>query len=366
MLRATALLTCLIASGVLSMPAEAQRTRTSEAPRARAFRMLSPDVDSDRAVLGVTTSSSNERDTLGLLITSITPGSPAEAAGLEEGNRIATINGVDLALAPADAGEPDMRGLVTRRLSREMGKVEAGDEVKLRVWADGRYNEVTVRPVAADELPGRERLTREEREEARANRAVVGLNLSASATVRDSLGVLIVRVVPGGPAEAAGLLEGNRVAAVNGVDLRVAAADAGDRYMSSARVNRFTREVGKLEAGDAVELRVWSDGAFRDITMTTARSEDVYEDGGWRFFTGEGGGDFMIAPVPPVPPIPPLAPLMDGVRILRHGHMGDVQEAVVRARAASDALGAAQAIMIEPAVQAALEAVRIREHVIVQ
>src|SRR5687767_9862737 len=66
--------------------------------------------DEDRAVLGISTSSGGERDTLGLLITGITPGGPAEQAGLEEGNRIAAINGVRLTLSSADAGEPDMSG----------------------------------------------------------------------------------------------------------------------------------------------------------------------------------------------------------------------------------------------------------------
>lgn len=85
------------------------------APRARTFAFTRSD-DGDRAMLGVATSSSGKRDTLGLLIRSVTPGSPADKAGLEEGNRIASINGVSLRLSREDAGEPDMSGAMTNRL----------------------------------------------------------------------------------------------------------------------------------------------------------------------------------------------------------------------------------------------------------
>ena len=77
-------------------------------------------------MLGVSTGSSGKRDTLGLLIESVTPGSPAEKAGLEEGNRIASINGVSLKLSREDAGESDMSGTMTNRLVREMRKIEGG------------------------------------------------------------------------------------------------------------------------------------------------------------------------------------------------------------------------------------------------
>jgi len=130
------------------------------------IRSYSRDGDDTRAVLGVSTSSSSgKRDTLGVLITAITAGGPAEKAGLEEGNRIAAINGVNLRLAPADAGEPDMRGMATRRLTRELSKVKPGDQVELRVYANGGFKTVRVATVAAEELASarRVRLTRASR-----------------------------------------------------------------------------------------------------------------------------------------------------------------------------------------------------------
>ena len=87
--------------------------------------------DRDRAAIGVTTSSGGMRDTLGLLVQSVTAGSPADKAGIEEGNRLISVNGVSLRLSAADAGEGDMDGIANRRLIRELEKVKAGDEVEL-------------------------------------------------------------------------------------------------------------------------------------------------------------------------------------------------------------------------------------------
>lgn len=295
----------------IALPADAQRTSVERrAPRvAFGFGM-----DSDRAMLGISTSSSGERDTLGLLITSIVPDGPADKAGLEEGNRIAKINDVDLTLAAADAGERDMRGMVSRRLTRELSKLEAGAEVELRVWADGRYRNVKVKTVAADEMPGRRRRSAEDRQD----RAVLGVNVSASGTVRDTLGILIVRVAPNSPAERAGLVEGNRIAAIGNVDLRVARGEAEDGEMSAAKVNRFTREMASRSAGDEVELRVWADGQFRTMRVKAGKASDVYEEGSWSFITSDGAG-VLHMPAPPIPPMPPrvdrLAPFME-----RHWH----------------------------------------------
>ena len=74
------------------------------------------------------------------------------------------------------------------------------------------------------------------------HRAALGVSTTATGTLRDTLGVMITSITSGGPAEKAGLEEGNRIAAINGVDLRVAREDAGDDYMANARVQRLTRE----------------------------------------------------------------------------------------------------------------------------
>lgn len=136
-------------------PIAGAQSSGQSAPRVRTYTLTRGD-DSDRAMLGVSTGSSGRRDTLGLFIESVTDGSPADKAGLEEGNRIASINGVNLKVAREDAGEPDMSGAMTNRLMREMRKIKAGDEVTLQVWSDGHYKTVKVKTVAAKELEGKD------------------------------------------------------------------------------------------------------------------------------------------------------------------------------------------------------------------
>src|SRR5688500_9036611 len=93
-------------------------------------------LDGNRLVLGISTTSGGARDTLGLLVSSVTSGGPAEKAGIEEGNRLVAINGVALRLNAADAADPEMAGVLGRRFQRELEKMEPGEAVTLRVYAN--------------------------------------------------------------------------------------------------------------------------------------------------------------------------------------------------------------------------------------
>src|SRR5471030_1233670 len=175
----------LLFLAVTAPTAEARQTVTA-APRARIVMSDRNNDDRDRAMLGVTTGSSVKRDTLGLLIEEVTPGSPAEKAGLEEGNRIASINGVSLKLSREDAGESDMSGTMTNRLVREMRKLKAGDDVSLDVWNGRSYKSVKVKTVAANDLEP-ESVTWQNAED----RPALGVSLSSSGSKRDTLGVFV-------------------------------------------------------------------------------------------------------------------------------------------------------------------------------
>jgi serine protease Do len=241
--------------------------------------------DPDRPMIGVSTRTSGKRDTLGLLVESVTRDGPAEKAGIEEGDRLVSVNSVNLRLSAADAGEADMDGVANRRLIRELEKQKAGDEVELRVYRDGNTRTVRVKTVTADELNDQTFTTSTSSIRRRADRAVLGISLGGNGSRRDTLGVLVIGVADDGPAAKAGIDEGDRITSVNGVDLRVATEDAGDWQASNARINRLNREMEKVKAGDNVELRVYSGGQTKTIRVEAAKASDVE---GEAFFFNRG------------------------------------------------------------------------------
>ena len=245
--------------------AGAQVIATPRAPIAAAHA-LPFAIETPRAVIGVSTSvSTGSRDTLGLLVSAVTRGGPAEKAGIEEGNRIAAINGVNLRLATSDLGDPDMERLMSRRLIRELDKVKPGDEVDLRVYAAGQTKSVKIRTVDPDSLYySNTRQVFRDLED----RATLGLGYGTTGSKRDTLGIFVMNVDDEGPAAKAGVEEGARIQAINGVDLRVSRDDAGDDLVSTTKINRFEREMNKVKPGDAVELRVYQNGQVKTVKAT--------------------------------------------------------------------------------------------------
>lgn len=275
---------CLLAAPTL---AAAQDVRIYRSPEGggRVFTALLND---ERPMIGVSTSTESERgDTLGLRVESITPGSPAEKAGLKEGDRLQAVNGTTLRADRADAGESDYDGVLTRRLQRAVQATKPGESVTLRVLSGGSSREVRVTPVKASELEG-ERAQRWVRGPSN-DRAVIGLSVTSTGSVRDTLGVFVQSVVTGGPAEKAGIIEGDRIAAINGVSLRVGREDAEDDAVGAARADRLTRELGKLKAGDAAELTVVSGGRSRTVRVTTVKAEELPEGARGAFMMPEMG-----------------------------------------------------------------------------
>jgi C-terminal processing protease CtpA/Prc len=226
-----------------------------------------------RAVIGLTTSgSSNSRDTLGVLVSSVRGGSPAEKAGIEEGNRIASINGVSLRLSSADVGDYDMANVMTRRLTRELDKLHPGDEVDLRVYANGQTKAVKVKTVSPDslyEVPTPRR--------ADADRATLGLRLASTGSPRDTIGVFVIGVDEAGPAAKAGVEEGSRIASINGVDVRGKHSEDEEflLFRGNSNIGRFEREVNKLQPGEDATLRVFYNGQIKTVTLKAARMSDL-------------------------------------------------------------------------------------------
>ncbi len=294
-MRLTPLLGATILAGIVAGPAHGQRELDD-----RPLRGMLVGTDSPRAVLGISTGGGGARDTLGVLITAITPNGPAERAGLEEGNRIQSINNVNLRLSAADADDHEMGHLMTRRLTRELNRVKPGDEVELRVYGGGRTRGVRVRTADADSLYRRTRRVRFDSDD----RPTLGLSLGSTGSVRDTLGVLVIGVNDSGPAARAGIIEGNRIAEINGVNLRVSREDVGDDWVANTRVQRLMREIRRVDPGTEVTLRIWQDGQFRTVRTRAVRASDLPRRRGGFFMSGDNAG--IVGPMPPMPPMPPI------------------------------------------------------------
>jgi S1-C subfamily serine protease len=106
--------------------------------------------------------SGTERDTLGLLIGAVEPGSPAARAGLREGERIAEVNGLSLRVSPEDVGRRESEAVVQRRFTRTLRDAQPGDAITLRVFAASRGRTVTIQT-------SRQSARRESREDADAS-----------------------------------------------------------------------------------------------------------------------------------------------------------------------------------------------------
>ena len=254
--------------------------------------------DRPRAVIGVTTTSAAEsRDTLGVLVTSVRAGSPAEKAGIQEGDRIQSVNGVSLALSAADVGDREMAGAMGRRLTRELDKLKPGDDVDLRVYANGRVKSVKVKTQDSADLYRPAALRRLD------DRATLGLNLAVTGSPRDSIGVFVLSADENGPAAKAGIQEGSRIASINGVDLREHASSKDDDsdvlMLRPSNVNRLEREVANMKPGDEAALRVYFNGQYRDVRVKSVRMSDLPRNRhvmtiiGDGFFPGSGDMDRM-------------------------------------------------------------------------
>ena len=243
-----------------------------------------------RAIIGVsTTNSATSRDTLGVLVSSVRTGSPADKAGIEEGNRIASINGVSLRLAAADVGDEAMAGVLSRRLQRELDKLRPGDAVDLAVNANGQTKNLKVTTIAPPDLNEQWR-----RSASWDDRATLGINIGLTGSSRDSIGVFVMSVEDNGPAAKAGIEEGSRIASINGVDLRGRSRDQDDYYVRVSAVSRLERELSRAKPGDEVDLRVYANGQFKNVKVKTVSTADLPRRN--RTVTVTGGDNFAFTP----------------------------------------------------------------------
>jgi hypothetical protein len=159
-------------------------------------------------------------------------------------------------------------------------------------YSDGRVECRSYRRVLTDPAFGDGMFRR--MDSVMAKRAALGIELRTTGTRRDTLGVFVEGVTPKGPAENAGIIEGDRIAAINGVDLRTPAADIDDSYSNGLASHRLSREVQKLTPGSRVTLRVFSNGRFRDVQVVAGKASDLMHLANHFNMDGLGAGRMMM------------------------------------------------------------------------
>ncbi|MHB1225001.1 MAG: PDZ domain-containing protein [Gemmatimonadaceae bacterium] len=235
----------------------------------RIFQFARPDPD--RAAVGVLL---GDASTGGIEVVDVTTGGPAERAGIRAGDRLTAVDGTSLRVVPADSVDPVLVDAVARRLTRHLDSLTAGDTIVLRVaGSGGAERDVPVATVRADELaPAGEAAGAMAARMARSfgapsGSAAIGLTARATGTPRDTLGVFVSAVVPGGRADRAGIHEGMRIVSVNGTDLRVDPADAGDRAVAVARAARLDRIIADAGADGVLTVRVLDGERIRELRV---------------------------------------------------------------------------------------------------
>ena len=98
---------------------------------------------------------------------------------------------------------------------------------------------------------------------------ILGMSLTLSGTSRDTLGLLVASVVTGGPAEQAGIIQGNRVREIAGISLRVDPADVGQKGVQDQVMRRLSRAQRVSQSADAVSVQIVSGTRERTVTVPT-------------------------------------------------------------------------------------------------
>lgn len=205
-----------------------------------------------RAFLGIDFAPSiNENPERGARISSVTPGGPAEKAGLRAGDVITAINGTSIRTSDDESS--------VDRLIEFMQKVNPGDKLKIVYLRDGKNQTATVTAGDINAIvAGGMR--------AFMHRGVLGITVGSG----DSAGVPVEGVTPGGPADQAGLQAGDVITAIDGAAVK-------PRGAASAR-DALLEVMDKVKPGDTVKVAYTRDGKTATVSVAAGNPRDYFFD----------------------------------------------------------------------------------------
>ena len=238
---------------------DTRRVVLAESPMAARLRTMS----TSRRVLGISFSQRGSmRDTAGLLIASVSSGGAADKAGLNEGDRIVSVDGVDLRVPASDAGSSEGVNARVSRFRRALDAARDSQPVKLEVLSESRRRTISVVPAV-------------ERGYAFSTGDLVGLGADINASISRSFGRSFIqnRGTWHGRTDGATL-------AMGGLSLAAVDRDFAQRFgegsENGALVVRVSGAWDPLKPGDVVltiEGRSVRDGNSLDVTFDRHRDQ---------------------------------------------------------------------------------------------
>lgn len=237
-------------------------------------------------ISGVTLSSAMAKemglkeDQRGILVGAVTPGSPAEKAGLKGSQKQVQIDGIDTMVGGdiiiAVDGQPVKRfdDLVSYLFSNGV----VGQNLKLDILRDGKPMTLDLvlaaRPANTEQASSQSSQSVPQKTSGQAWLGIRGMDMNKDVASEMSLeqnqqGVLVVDVQPGSPAEAAGLKGSDKAVTIGNQTLMVG-GDVITAFNNTAinNMKELKTAISNTAPGEKVELKVLRNGQSTNVEIT--------------------------------------------------------------------------------------------------
>ena len=214
------------------------------------------------------------KEARGFLVTDVTANSPADKSGIRGGYKITGINGEQIPLGGDVVLAIDNKTIrkiddILTYLEREK-KVD--DTIELTIFRDGKQQQINLTLAARPD--SNQQALQQEGQEQRPSLGISGTEITPDIARAMNLtqvkqGVLVVDIIARGPADKAGLRGGDKVANINGSEIRL----GGDviTKIDNQTIKNMNDVINYLitkNVGDTVYLQVLRDGKLENISLT--------------------------------------------------------------------------------------------------
>ena len=215
----------------------------------------------------------------GFLVTDVTANSPADKSGIRGGYKISDIHGKQISLGGDVIQAIDNKTI--RKIEDMLTYLEreknVGDAINLTIFRDGKPAEINL-TLAARPDSGQQALLQKEQ---RPSLGISGTNITPGIARAMNLtqireGFLVLDIIAGGPADKAGIRGGDKIASINGTEIRL----GGDviTKIDNQTVRKLDDMLDYLrtkEVGDVSHLQVLRDGKIMNIAITLGTNQGL-------------------------------------------------------------------------------------------